>query len=284
MKKLIFCLIFLTLIFTTFTSGGLFNDYLKISGDSITGNIIGTNVYCGDGVCDFKEHIRYKYYGTCPEDCALQLEELEKEIGQKVISEDEEQKSLENVELGNSLEKSDEQTIEGFEKDFNVETTYCTDSDGGDNIYERGTITHMIQGSNSYTQDTDFCISEYLGELYCTDQGWGAGILYECPTDYVCEEGACIETSTPRYDPTFTQQLQEPQIDEKGKLIMPKPRILSDKEIIELDLEDHPFFKNDKELAFLFFSKNNLTYESKPEIEPFKSKINSLWAKIVFWR
>ncbi|MFH1456383.1 MAG: hypothetical protein ABIF40_05545 [archaeon] len=32
--------------------------------------VLRTRSVCGDGQCDFKEGIRYKYYQTCPEDCA----------------------------------------------------------------------------------------------------------------------------------------------------------------------------------------------------------------------
>ena len=72
-------------------------------------------------------------------------------------------------------------------------TPTCTDSDGGKNYYQRGTVT--VDG----TKLTDFCInSRTLKEHYCV--GSDARYLnYVCP--YGCENGACRKQPSQQEDP-----------------------------------------------------------------------------------
>ncbi len=69
----------------------------------------------------------------------------------------------------------------------------CTDSDGGKNYYEKGTVT--VDG----TSYTDYCVNNYtLKEYFCTEittsgLGGAAEEIYQCP--YGCRNGACLRES-----------------------------------------------------------------------------------------
>ena len=77
-------------------------------------------------------------------------------------------------------------------------TTRCTDSDGGQNIYVAGTAVNIT--GLSYT---DYCKNQSnstrLQEAYC----WNNSVNYaaytemSCPTGTACQNGACINTCTP---------------------------------------------------------------------------------------
>ena len=71
-----------------------------------------------------------------------------------------------------------------------VQESACTDSDGGQNYYVKGTALGF-NGKNS-----DYCFdgnTKTLVELYCDGQGNVQNIYYDCPSG--CQDGACIGQS-----------------------------------------------------------------------------------------
>ena len=69
----------------------------------------------------------------------------------------------------------------------------CSDSDGGDNRFEKGTISGIHSTGTSFSL-TDYCTSEgRLKEYRCNigqgDPGW-ENIYYICENE--CADGACI--------------------------------------------------------------------------------------------
>ncbi len=68
----------------------------------------------------------------------------------------------------------------------------CTDSDNGQNFFEKGTMTDSDSG---YTY-SDYCSSDKLVEFYC-DPGYH--FIYKNCSEYsmVCEDGACINMTAP---------------------------------------------------------------------------------------
>ena len=102
-------------------------------------------------------------------------------------------------------------------------TTGCTDSDGGNNYYTKGTITGIYSDLNSSVRKwgswTDYCNSDVLGsgwegyltEYSCAPDNYSGGNAtgnygwtssFKCP--YGCKDGACLSTPTPSPTPTTT--------------------------------------------------------------------------------
>lgn len=76
----------------------------------------------------------------------------------------------------------------------------CYDSDGGKDLFVKGTTGRATGGS------TDYCPSEAtIFEYTCQDNGV-RGHRYYCPSGYVCEEGACVANSVPaeKHESDFT--------------------------------------------------------------------------------
>jgi len=72
----------------------------------------------------------------------------------------------------------------------------CTDSDGGKNYYVKGTVKHHI--AYSMYNDTDRCINHTtLEEYYCDKDGQAKAEIYSCPSDYTCQDGACVKEEIP---------------------------------------------------------------------------------------
>ena len=73
----------------------------------------------------------------------------------------------------------------------------CTDSDGGINYYEQGTVFEVYQNGTNKTF-TDFCsVNNRVIEYYCYDNH-AAATDQKCDLlgDYVCEDGACVSNQT----------------------------------------------------------------------------------------
>ena len=68
----------------------------------------------------------------------------------------------------------------------------CTDTDGGENIHKKGTITYW-SGGQQYSE-TDKCAGAYsVLEVWCTEtNSVGFGII-ECSYDERCEDGRCVD-------------------------------------------------------------------------------------------
>ena len=61
----------------------------------------------------------------------------------------------------------------------------CFDTDGGKDLFEKGISAGVY----------DSCISKYeINERYCTEDNIGADYVGECPSGYICDDGACIES------------------------------------------------------------------------------------------
>ncbi|MBI5228734.1 hypothetical protein HY991_01390 [Candidatus Micrarchaeota archaeon] len=69
--------------------------------------------------------------------------------------------------------------------------TNCTDSDGGYNIYTRGSCYSSVYGYSLY----DYCLSSsQLVEFYCS-AGACRNSTVTCPSGYTCSVGACVRSS-----------------------------------------------------------------------------------------
>jgi len=75
-----------------------------------------------------------------------------------------------------------------------VKTTHsCTETDGGKNYYDKGTVT--IDGQ---TRGTDYCgSSNYLIEYYCLSSTASEQITVGTNCDYGCNNGACVYDHKP---------------------------------------------------------------------------------------
>jgi len=132
--------------------------------------------------------------------------------------------------------------------DFVVEyQVQCTDTDGGKNYYEKGTVTDRY--GEKYT---DYCIDKKnLMEYYCNEDGTSGSESYECP--YKCEDGACITKSPiPPYEGKLTCGESTHESEESAGVPHSVCRILPDtkefnKYIIrcEIDSECVRFVKED---------------------------------------
>jgi len=69
----------------------------------------------------------------------------------------------------------------------------CTDSDGGQDYYEKGYVQYTLSNGGSARQD-DECEGNILGEWTCQNNQ-PKEIIYNCPNG--CSNGACLQTSTP---------------------------------------------------------------------------------------
>jgi len=73
----------------------------------------------------------------------------------------------------------------------------CTDSDGGNNLFVKGTT------SNETVTATDFCLNtEFIGEYVCSQDPNSNDVFVEylggstrCPDGYTCSDGACLPDS-----------------------------------------------------------------------------------------
>lgn len=78
----------------------------------------------------------------------------------------------------------------------NVPLPTCTDTDGGNNILVKGTLSFK-----NFTQSnvvTDFCdISGQLTEYYCTSANSYKWTISSCPIGLTCRDGACVKSSAP---------------------------------------------------------------------------------------
>jgi len=101
-----------------------------------------------------------------------------------------------------SFEGDNQSLIEGVEGPSNIpgeEEEKCVDSDGGKDIYTKGTISG-ISLSNQFTTEEDFCVDGNIIEFFCNDetnnirpQNRINNEGMACPTGYECSDGACIE-------------------------------------------------------------------------------------------
>jgi len=69
----------------------------------------------------------------------------------------------------------------------------CTDSDGGKDVYTKGTATNTAGGKGE-----DSCIgTSKVAEYYCNPDGTYAEEDKSCPSGYQCSSGACVESEEP---------------------------------------------------------------------------------------
>jgi len=83
---------------------------------------------------------------------------------------------------------------------------YCTDSDLGLNLTERGTVSSDALSFESI--QSDFCQEEYSASVFeyrCNTNGSYSGKLYPCPSGKVCHEGACVVVQESARETNVTQ-------------------------------------------------------------------------------
>jgi len=94
--------------------------------------------------------------------------------------------------------------------------TTCTDSDGGKNYYVKGYckdnvgVTHYMEDSCIPLNSPDIGNRGKLYETWCDNTSEGYQCVQsplECPTGYVCKDGACVSTTTTTTSPTTTTTL-----------------------------------------------------------------------------
>ncbi len=66
----------------------------------------------------------------------------------------------------------------------------CVDSDGGQDVFIKGSVT------TNTTLYWDFCVASNttaftVNEYYCNSFGLPANVRINCPSSYVCNDGAC---------------------------------------------------------------------------------------------
>ncbi len=70
----------------------------------------------------------------------------------------------------------------------------CTESDDGEDYYEKGETSGIYYYDGEEVEYEDYCRSdEDLGEYYCNEDGYVAFVLYSVRDGYVCEEGEIVE-------------------------------------------------------------------------------------------
>lgn len=90
-----------------------------------------------------------------------------------------------------SAEEQAEEEEQPVEEEVVEEEDTCSDSDGGADIYEKGT-TSGNYGTAGYMNNQDYCIGEdQIVEYYCKHD-WQQYKTYDCPSGYVCSDGECI--------------------------------------------------------------------------------------------
>lgn len=70
--------------------------------------------------------------------------------------------------------------------DYFVDYPGCTDSDGGQNHYEKGTTVGIYQNQDMTLMDR--CLSGRLYEYYCEDEDYARQIVVDLPEGYTCDE------------------------------------------------------------------------------------------------
>ncbi|MDO8554911.1 MAG: CARDB domain-containing protein [Candidatus Micrarchaeota archaeon] len=96
-------------------------------------------------------------------------------------------------------------------------TPTCSDSDGGENVYTKGTISGTFSPGDagaaivrSHNND-EYCVnSRTVAENYCSASNYITGRDITCPTGYSCSDGACVQQTNNKfpvyvYSETFAQ-------------------------------------------------------------------------------
>jgi len=85
----------------------------------------------------------------------------------------------------------------------------CSDSDGGYNIFIRGTCRDYMQQGITST-NIDACENNVLREFYCANNSICVNAFGSCPFGYICENGTCIDATPPTiefFNLTFNNSL-----------------------------------------------------------------------------
>ena len=94
----------------------------------------------------------------------------------------------------------------------------CTDSDGGQSLSKKGTITGVLTNGTEYSYE-DFCKSDSndkVVEFVCKPSGF-ASAVWKCTDGKVCKKGACVQEE-PKEEPkaTCTDSDGGVNLDKKG--------------------------------------------------------------------
>lgn len=73
---------------------------------------------------------------------------------------------------------------------------FCQDSDGGDNLTERGTVRAEDQLTGVVQETQDICHSNYIWEATCSeDHQLFINASAVCPESFICSEGRCVPSN-----------------------------------------------------------------------------------------
>jgi hypothetical protein len=68
----------------------------------------------------------------------------------------------------------------------------CDDSDGGENVFEKGTVRGNFNSGTTYSY-TDECVDgDTIREFFCADDHTPTDYKIDCGDHQVCKEGACV--------------------------------------------------------------------------------------------
>jgi hypothetical protein len=114
---------------------------------------------------------------------------------------------------GSMFKASQGGPVDGVEKNNNARTVRslnCSDSDGGMNYRQAGNVT-LYDSRSRTTLKSDKCKSDgiRLQEYVCMDNRYKGDQTFDCSrlgTNYICEEGACIQNLYTIYNTTNTAE------------------------------------------------------------------------------
>ncbi len=88
-----------------------------------------------------------------------------------------------------------ENQYHGVEANFG-QRFFCTDSDGGDNLTERGTVRTEDRRTGTVEEFQDTCHNNYIWEYTCSeDHRQWVDASQTCPESFVCSDGVCVPSN-----------------------------------------------------------------------------------------
>ncbi len=221
-KRLVLSLIFLTILSLTFVSASWFSD---VFGQS-TGKITSSGV-CGNGIiergeqCDGEEALgsidSCEDFGfqsgslVCNSNCAFDTSDcvarqtaicgdgiVQTESGEQCDAGSQNGVLCNLPVVGYCTYCTNDCQVDKYTGGTTTSEEFCKDSDGGNNIYVKGTLTDKndYQTKGSILTHEDFCLTkstgDYITEFYCSGVYQDSSFI-SCPNG--CSDGACVQSA-----------------------------------------------------------------------------------------